>query len=168
MVKNRSSGGQCDSEKSAGISQERNFESAVKIAIEPIDGRKPDDFLLRTTAITYFQRAQADKANGQRWITLAVQYSERALEMNPDDLVNIFNPGESYMVAGMNLTESQACDYYDKSLSVFERLKAQPALKGEWGTIEGQRVQLEPYRQKLDQHMENVRLLASKCPTFQK
>lgn len=145
-----------------------DFERAVAVAIEPLNGRQPDDFLLQATADTYFQRAQADQPNREHWVILAVEYSERALQKNPKDLVNAFNVGESYMAAGMNLPKPMGCDYYEKSLQVFEPLESDPALEGEWGTIEGARVFLEPYRHKLRQHIENLRLLAVKCPGFAK
>lgn len=140
-----------------------DFERAVAAAVE-VNGKQPDDFLLQTTAVTYFQRAQADQINKEKWVLLAVQYSERALQANPKDLVNVFNVGDSYMAAGMNLGKPLGCSYYEKSLQAFEHLKANPALQGEWGTIEGERVLLAAYRQKLDEHMENLRMLAVKCP----
>ena len=143
-----------------------DFERAVAVAIEPRNGEQPDDFLLQTTAMTYFQRAQADQANKEKWVALAVQYSERALEANPSDLVNVFNVAASYMAAGMNLGKPQGCPYYEKSLQVFQRLKVDPTLQSEHGTIEGKRVLLAPYRRKLDQHVENLRALAAKCPGF--
>jgi hypothetical protein len=143
-----------------------DFERAIAVAVEPVNGKQPDDFLLHTTAVTYFQRAQTDQLNKEKWVALAVQYSERALQANPKDLVNVFNIGDSYMAAGMNLGGSIGCRYYDKSLQVFERLKAEPALQGEWGSLEGERVPLAPYRRKLDQHIENLRMLADKCPGF--
>lgn len=143
-----------------------DFERAVAVAIDPVNGKQPDDFLLQTTAVTYFQRAQADQTNKENWVDLAVQYSERALQMNPNDLVNVFNVGDSYTAAGMNLGKPLGCPYYEKSLHTFERLKADPGLQGEWGTIEGERVRLAPYRHKLDEHMKNLRMLAVKCPGF--
>jgi tetratricopeptide (TPR) repeat protein len=143
-----------------------DFERAITVAVEPVNGKQPDDFLLQTTAVTYFQRAQADQINKEKWVVLAVQYSERALQANPTDLVNVFNVGDSYMAAGMNLGKPLGCSYYEKALQAFDHLKANPALQGEWGTIEGERVLLAAYRQKLDQHMENLRVLSIKCPGF--
>jgi tetratricopeptide (TPR) repeat protein len=143
-----------------------DFEHAVAAAIEPVNGKPPDDFLLQTAAVTYFQRAQADQTNKEKWVELAIHYSKRALEADPDDLVNIFNVGDSYMAAGMNLGKPAGCSYYEESFQTFDRLKANPGLQGEWGTIEGERVQLEPYRQKLEEHMKNLQMLARKCPGF--
>jgi len=144
------------------------FERAVAVAIEPAHGNEPDDFLLQATAITYFQRAQTDSSNKEKWVALAVQYSERAVKANPSSLVNVFNVGDSYMAAGMNLGTPQACPYYEKSLHVFEQLRADPALQGEWGTMDGERVLLAPYRKKLDQHLETLPSLGLKCPSFSK
>jgi len=145
-----------------------DFERAVAVATESINGKQPDDFLLQTTAVTYFQWAQADHVNKEKWITLAVQYSERALKANPTDPVNTFDLGDSYMAAGMNLGKPSGCPHYEKSLQLFEELRASPALQGEWGTIDGQRVRLLPYRQKLDGHVKNLRLLAAGCRGFHK
>jgi len=143
-----------------------DFERAVAVATESHNGRPPDDFLLQTTAVTYFERAQADQAHKEKRVELAVRYSERALESNPNDLVNVFNLGDSYMAAGMNLDKPLGCSYYEKSLQTFDHLRANPDLRGEWGTIEGERVRLEPYRQKLYEHMKNLQMLAAKCPGF--
>jgi hypothetical protein len=143
-----------------------DFERAVAVAIDPVDGKQPDDFLLQTTAVTYFQRAQADQTNKEKWVGLAVQYSERALQANPTDLVNVFNVGDTYMAAGMNLGKPLGCPYYEKSRQTFDHLKTDPGLQGEWGTIEGERVRLSRYRHKLDEHMRNLRMLAVNCPSY--
>src|SRR5438105_5246349 len=47
-----------------------DFERAVAVAVaaEPHNGKPPDDFLLQTTAVTYFERAQADQANKGKWV----------------------------------------------------------------------------------------------------
>ncbi len=90
--------------------------------------------------------------------------AERALDANPSDLVNVFNVGESYVAAGMNLSKPAGCPYYEKSLRAFQRLKHDPALQGEWGTIEGERVQVAPYREGLDRHTKNLRMLAATAP----
>lgn len=145
-----------------------DFERAAAVAIDPANGRQPDDFLLQATAVTYFQRAQADQPNKDKWVDLAVQYSERALQKNPDDLVNVFNLGDSYTAAGMNLGKPLGCPYYEKSLQVFNGLEADPRLQGKWGNIEGGRVRLAPYRNKLDERMKNLRMLAVNCPGFER
>jgi hypothetical protein len=151
-------------EQVAACRQRGDFDGAVAVALKGVQGRPPDDFLLQTVADTYFQRAQADPAQRERWITLAVKYSEQALQANPSDVVNVFNVGESYLAAAMNLGKPRGCSYYDKSLGVFERLKTNPVLKGESATVEGQQVPMEPYRQKLDNHIKQARLMASGCP----
>ena len=155
-------------EKVLEYRQRRDFERAVNVAIESENGKQPDDFLLQTTAVTYFQRAQVDQSNREKWVALAVRYSERALEANPKDVVNVFNLGDSYLTAGMNLQMPQGCKYYDKSLQVFQGLKADPGLEGDWGIMEGERVRLQPYRQKLDEHIDELRMLATSCPHFEK
>jgi hypothetical protein len=148
--------------------QKGDFEHAAAVAIQPTNGTPPDDFLLHTTAITYFQRAQVDQANKEEWVVLATQYSERAFHANPTEPVNTFNLADSYMTAGMNLGKPQGCTYYQRSLEVFLRLKADPALQGERGTVGGEKVLLAPYRRKLDQHIDNLRVVAATCPGFGK
>jgi tetratricopeptide (TPR) repeat protein len=125
------------------------FEKAVALATKPSHGKNPDDFLLQTTAVTYFERAQADQSNKEKWVSLAVKYSERALQANPKDLINVFNLADSYMAAGMNLPRPESCKYYEKSLNTFRRIEKDSALQGDWGTIDGERVRLQPYREKL-------------------
>lgn len=142
-----------------------DFDGAVAAALGGVGGKPPDDFLLQTVSDTYFEEAQqGDDAQRGQWIGLAVQYSERALAMNPGDVVNAFNVGETYLTAAMNLHKPSGCSYYQKSLEVFERLKTDPILKGEWGTIEGERVPMEAYRQRLDEKIKQVHQLSSGCP----
>ena len=151
-------------EQVAACRKRGDFDGAVAVALKGVQGRAPDDFLLQTVADTYFQRAQAEPAQRERWVTLAVKYSEQALQASPGDVVNVFNVGESYLAAAMNLGKPRSCSYYEKSLEVFERLKTNPVLKGESATVEGQQVPMEPYRQKLDNHIKQARLMASGCP----
>lgn len=141
-----------------------DFDHAVALALNGVQGKPPDDFLLQTVADTYFQRAQTDAAQRERWVNLAVKYSEAALQANPGDLVNVFNVGESYLAAAMNLEKPRGCSYYEKSLEVFEQLRADPLLKANSPTIEGEEVPMEPYRRKLDNHIKEARLMASGCP----
>lgn len=146
-----------------------DFDGAVAVALKGVNGKPPDGFLLQTIAGTYFERAQQDKpSKREQWVTLAVQYSERALEANPGDTVNIFDVGETYLTAAMNLQKPNSCGYYAKALEVFERLKTDPILKGEWATIEGERVPLGPYRQRLDDEIKQVHQLSAGCPAVAK
>jgi hypothetical protein len=55
-----------------------------------------------------------------------------------------------------------------QAIHVFERLKADPILKGEWGMIEGERVPIQPYRQRLDEKIKEVQQLAAGCPAIPK
>ncbi len=142
-----------------------DFDSAVTLALQGVNGKPPDDFLLQTIAYMYFQRAQEDPAKRMEWVSLAVQYSERALKANPGDVVNLFNLGESYQLAGMNAPVPSGCGCYRKSLEVFERLAADPILKNDWGVIEGERVRMEAYRQRLDDKVKEVRMAVSRCAT---
>lgn len=155
-------------EKVLECREKGDFEQAAAVALQPSNGTPPDDFLLEATAITYFQRAQVDQANKGKWVVLATQYSERALQANPTELVDTFNLAESYMTAGINLGKPQGCAYYKKSLDAFMMLKADAGLQGERGTVGGEQVQLAPYRTKLDQHIDTLRAVAAGCPGFDK
>jgi|HubBroStandDraft_6_1064221.scaffolds.fasta_scaffold436102_2 hypothetical protein len=149
--------------------KKQDFDGAAAAADKGVNGKPPDDFLLQTISDTYFERAQQEDATKrEQWVSLAVQYSERALEKNPGDVVNVFNVGETYLTAAMNLHKPNGCSYYQKSLEVFERLKADPILKGEWGMIEGERVPIQPYRQRLDEKIKEVQQLAAGCPALPK
>ena len=141
-----------------------DFDGAVAAANKGVDGKPPDDFLLQTISDTYFERAQQeDGTKREESVSLAVQYSERALETNPGDVVNVFNVGETYLTAAMNLHKPKGCSYYQKSLEIFERLRTDPTLKSEWGTIEGERIPTEPYRQRLDEKLKQVHQLSAGC-----
>jgi hypothetical protein len=151
-------------EKILEFRRRKEFDSAVEIALKGVGRKPPDDFLLQTVADTYFLRSQAEPTQRERWVGLAVQYSEKATQENPGDIVNVFNLGERYLAAAMNLQKPAGCSYYAKSLEVFERLRADPALKGKVAVIEGNEVLLEPFRQKLDGEIKQARLIASGCP----
>ena len=140
-----------------------DFEGAGVLALNGIDGKPPDDFLLQTVSYTYFERAQAEPAKRSQWVGMAVQYSERALQANPGDVVNVFNVGESYAIAGMNLSKPEACVYYEKALDIFEHLKTDPILKNDRAIIEGEGVPTEPYRVRLDAKIEQVKMLHDSC-----
>jgi tetratricopeptide (TPR) repeat protein len=143
----------------------KDFEEAIALARKGVNGKSPDDFLLQTVADTYFERAQEEPAKREQWVKLALQYSEQALQENPADIVNVFNVGESYLSAGMNMSTPGSCGYYEKSLERFEKLKADPALKNDSAIIEGELVSMNPYRQRLDEKIKQVRQLATGCPT---
>lgn len=94
---------------------------------------------------------------------MAVQYSEKALQAEPGDLVNAFNVGQSYRLAGMNSDKPRSCDYYRKSLEKFEQLKVDPVLQSERGMIEGEQVPMGPYRRALDYEIRLTQTLQSSC-----
>jgi tetratricopeptide (TPR) repeat protein len=152
-------------EKVLAYRNKKDFDAAVEVALKGVGGKPPDDFLLQTVADTYFERAQWDPLNREKWVNLALKYSEEALRTNPDDLVNVFNLGESYLSAGMNLEKTRGCSYYKKSREIFEQVKASPTLRDEWGMIEGSRVQMQPYRRTLDDKIAQVSGLISTCST---
>ena len=145
-----------------------DFDGALAIALRGVDGRSPDDFLLQVAADTCFERAQGDSSQRERWVELGVQYSEQALRANPKDLVNVYNLGMSYLAAGMNLQKPRGCSYYKKSLEILEDLRANPILKGEFGVMNGEKLPLEPYRHKLDDQIQQIRVLASGCSSATK
>lgn len=143
---------------------QKDWVRAIDAASSTMGPTGVDDFLLETLSDTYFERAQDDTPNRMRWVKDAVKYSERALKTNPADPINIFNLGEAYLTAGMNADrKADACVYYQNSLHVFEGLKEHPTLKDEWGTIEGERVRIAPYRQSLENKIKQVRGLAAEC-----
>ena len=141
-----------------------DFDGAVAAALEGVGGKPPDDFLLQAVSDIYFEEAQqGDDAKRGQWVGLAVQYSERALATNPTDVVNVFNVGEAYLTAAMNLHKPAGCGYYAESLKVFEQLRRDPILDGKLGTVEGEQVLMEPYRQRLDGKIRQVRELSEGC-----
>jgi hypothetical protein len=152
-------------EKMWELRRKGDFEAALALALKSVEQKPSDDFLLSAIADTYFERAQADPARKQEWVDLALQYSARALDANPQDIVNVFNAGENYLSAGMSTPKPNNCNWYGKSLEVFERLKADPILKTNWATVEGERVPIKPYRERLDEKIKQVHSLAAGCPS---
>ena len=150
-------------EKMSASEKRGDFEGAEALALEGVDGKPPDDALLNAISVMYFERAQTDSANRAKWVSTAVDYSERALKANPADVVNIYNLGESYATAGMNMSKLDACRYYQKSLDILEHLQTDSVLKGDRMIIEGEDVPTEPYRARLDEKIKQVKMLHRSC-----
>ena len=142
-----------------------DFDAALALALKSVEQTPSDDFLLSAIADTYFERAQADPVRKEEWVNLALQYSDRALDANPGDIVNVFAAGENYLSAGMSTPKPINCGCYKKSLEVFERLQKDTILKSDRATVESERVQMKPYRDRLDEKIDQVHSLAAGCPT---
>jgi hypothetical protein len=140
-----------------------DFEGAISAALNSTTPGQEDDFLLQTVSDTYFERAQEDKANSEKWIEMALQYSRRSLEKNPADIVNNFNVAEAYLTAAMSLPKPKSCEFFARSLKAFENLRINPILKDKWGTIEGERVLMRPYRSRLDVKIKQAQIAVAKC-----
>ncbi len=149
-------------ERTSELVKAGNFEEAINLVEHSLKGTPSDDSLLQRLASIYFMRAQVDPSNRPKWVRTGLEYSTRALAANPSDIINVYNVGESQMTVAMNLQRPEACDSYRAALATFEKLRADKFLSGEYGQVEGERVQLAPYREKLD---ENIRLVMQAIKT---
>jgi hypothetical protein len=139
-----------------------DYAAAISLALSS-NGGSPDDSVLHAIADTYFERAQEDRERRGEWVVLAIEYSQRALNRNPDDLVNSYNLAQDYLTASMNSEKPQSCDWLQKSLNAFRNLNQEPRLKGYWARIEGHNVFLPPLRKKIGSNIALAESLNVRC-----
>lgn len=144
-----------------------DFEAATRLATTSLRGTPSDDILYYMLSQTYFARTQSDPSRSPRniaeWVKLGIHYAEQAHSANPSDIVNDYNVAQAYATAGMNSEPPLSCDYYRKSITVLETLTNNDALKHRSGIIEGEAVNLAPYRRKLADELHEVHQLFAHC-----
>ena len=146
--------------------QNGDFDGAVKIAVESLRNTPSDDILYNSISYSYFGRAQTNQASHVESVRLAVEYSEKAFATNPSDVVNLYNVAEAYKIAGTNLDDVAACDYFKRSIETFHRLSNDDALRQKSPVIENEQVDGSIYRKKLADKIEDVeQLMRTHCAT---
>jgi tetratricopeptide (TPR) repeat protein len=143
------------------LRQKGQFEEAIQIASHSLKDQPSDEFPLQMIATAYFERAQQDQSQMERWGRLGAEYAEKAYNASPTDLANIFNLGESYRLAGDDLSTSECCQYYEESLRTFEKLT--PLLQDDRATIHGENFRLAPFRKENQERIAEVKRDLSKC-----
>lgn len=154
------------SQKVMTLQKQGRFDDAVQLLEHSLRGQSSDDVLLRMIAYTHFGHAQADTPEREKWAKLGVQFSEKALQANPKDVVNLYNLGESYLLAGEDLvdvSQSESCRYYQESIDVFEKVAANPVMAKERALIEGEIHRMAPWRDRLNERLSKAKEAYSKC-----
>jgi tetratricopeptide (TPR) repeat protein len=150
--------------KISALEKAGNFDEAVSLTTKALENRPTDDLLLQELANVYFLRAQHDTNRREEFVRIALDYSERALAANPDDLVNSYVLAEDYETAGMNLGESKkSCILYGKSLHILELLKNNTILEKPSAKIGSEFVATAPYKKRLAAKISEVQSLAARC-----
>jgi len=137
------------------------FEEAIQLGLHSLKGQASDDFILQMIAMAYLARAQQDQVQTERWAKLGAEYSGKALDANPSDIVNIFNLGQSYEIAGDDLSTSECCRYYQQAAEAFEKLS--PLLQGNRATSHGRNIRLAPFRKRNDEELADVKRKLTRC-----
>jgi len=144
----------------AELRNKGRFDEAVELGLHSAKGQPGDDFIFQMIAMTYFIRALQDKDQSGKWAKLGAEYSEKALDLNPTDIANIFNVGVNYMIVGDDL-DTGGCEYYRKALTVFESLV--PRLQGNQVETQGTTVRLAPFRKRNEEELSSVRERLRHC-----
>ena len=119
------------------------FEDAINVGLHATTGSPNDDFIYQLIATTYFIQSLHDKAHSGNWAKLGAQYSQQALDSNPNDIANVFNVGLNYIAAGDDIDKG-GCEYYGRAKVVLENLA--PHLQGDHAETQGRTVMLAPFR----------------------
>src|SRR6476646_4160778 len=89
--------------KMAQLRNEGHFDEAIDLGLHSISGHSGDDFIYQMIATIYFMRSLHDKDQSGKWTKLGAEYSEKALDSNPNDIANVFNVGMNYVIIGDDL-----------------------------------------------------------------
>jgi hypothetical protein len=105
-------------------------------------------------------RSLHDKDQSGKWTKLGAEYSQKALDSDPNDIANVFNVGMNYMIIGDDL-DTGGCEYYRRAQTVFENLV--PQLQGESAETQGRIVRLAPFRRRNEEELSRVKERLQHC-----
>ena len=146
--------------KMVELMNKSRFDEAIDLGVHSATGHPGDDFIYQIIATTYFARALRDKDQSRKWTKLGGEYSQKALDSNPNDIANVFNVGMNYMIIGDDL-DTGGCEYYRRALTVFENLV--PHLQGDRAETQGRTVRLAPFRRENEQELSRVKERLRNC-----
>ena len=142
------------------LRNEGHFDEAIDLGLHSVSGHRGDDFIYQMIATVYFMRSLHDKDQSGKWTKLGAEYSEKALESNPNDIANVFNVGMNYVTIGDDL-DTGGCEYYRRAQMVFENLV--PHLQGDSGETQGRTVRLGPFRKENEKALSRVKESLRHC-----
>jgi tetratricopeptide (TPR) repeat protein len=149
----------------AELGQREQFEDEIQLGLRSLTGRPSDYFIYQMVAQAYaireYRDPNKDPKQAAQWAELAAQYAEKALSAEPNDLSNIFNVGQTYELAGDNLTTSDSCRYFQRAVEVLENLS--PKLQGDRATIQGESFRLASFRQHNAEEVSRVKRQLASC-----
>jgi hypothetical protein len=137
-----------------------HFDEAIDLGLHSISGHPGDDFIYQMIATIYFMRSLQDKDQSARWTKLGAEYSQKALDSNPNDIANVFNAGMNYVIIGDDL-DTGGCEYYRRAQTVFENLV--PRLLGDSAETQGRTVRLAPFRRQNEMELSRVKERLRRC-----
>jgi tetratricopeptide (TPR) repeat protein len=137
------------------------FEDEIQLGLRSVRQQPSDSFLYQIIAQAYAYREYKEPQHASEWAKLASEYSEKALNADPNDLSNIFNVGQTYRIAGDSLPTSESCFYYQRAVDVLEKLA--PKLQGNRATIQGVSFRLAPFREHNAEELARVKRELSSC-----
>lgn len=145
----------------AELGKKGQYDEAIDVGVHSTNGRPEDAFIYQMVAETYFVRALHDKNQSGKWTKLGAQYSQKALDSDPNDIANVFNVGLNYVVAGDDL-DTGGCEYYRKAKDVFDSLV--PRLQGDRAETQGRTIRLAPLRRRNEKERVRVEESLRRCP----
>jgi tetratricopeptide (TPR) repeat protein len=149
----------------AELGEREQFDDEIQLGMRSLTGRPSDYFIYQMVAQAYaireYRDPNKDPKQATRWAELAAQYAEKALSAEPNDLSNIFNVGQTYELAGDNLSTSDSCRYFQRAVELLENLS--PKLRGDRATIQGESFRLAPFRQHNAEEVSRVKRQLASC-----
>jgi tetratricopeptide (TPR) repeat protein len=134
--------------------RERRYDEAVQIGRSALKNTFADDTVLQQIALVYLRRAQIEAGDKSASTSQAVEYSEKALALNPSSLMDLYATARVLDIAG-DYSPAKRCELYRRSVSIFEQ--RMPMLTGESMLVEGKPVPTERLRQENDYLLKRVK-----------
>jgi hypothetical protein len=108
----------------------------------------------------YLRRAQIEGEGKQAYASQAVEYSEKALIVNPSSQMNLYATARVVDIAG-DYSPARHCEYYKRSILIFEQRA--PMLTGDSMQVEGKALPTARLRQENEYLLQRVKAKMAKA-----
>jgi tetratricopeptide (TPR) repeat protein len=144
------------------LGKERRYDKAVQVVQKWMnDSRRDsshDGFLYQQIALVYIQKAYKKPASRAGSVRGAEANLQKALDFfdkkTPEDLdLDLFGIGATYQMLG-SLSDGDKCRYFEKARQLF--LRQMPLIKGDSYTAYGTTIPLEPLRDDIKKHLDEI------------
>jgi tetratricopeptide (TPR) repeat protein len=142
------------------LTRERRYDEAVQLGRSALRNTSKDDAVLQQIALVFLRRAQIEDGDKKSSTAQAVDYSEKALAVNPSNPMDVYATARVLDIAGDYSAELR-CEHYKRSVSLFEKRKQ--LLTGETMEVEGKAVPTVRLRQENDYLLARVKAKMAKA-----